>query len=101
MELFFYNTTPEPLMRLARSRAVAEPSGAFGKPIHVTEQRFGSVRRSYIECLRDQAIPIASQRLMRQATPVSAAESLNSDHAPFLSVPMELVQALERLRSAT
>jgi pimeloyl-ACP methyl ester carboxylesterase len=96
----FYNETPEPLVQLARDRLMPEPTMSFVTPIHVTEPRFGSVRRAYIACTKDQAIPLAQQQAMQQATPVAHAVTLESDHSPFLSQPDELVAALEHLRQA-
>lgn len=93
----FYNDTPEPLVQFARERLVPEPTAFARTPIHVTEERFGSVPRAYIECLNDQAIPVAMQRAMQSAAPVAAAVQLNSDHSPFFSRPDELVRALERV----
>lgn len=96
---FFYNNTPEPLVRIAREKLVPEPVASLYTPIHVTEARFGSVSRSYIECLDDQAIPIATQRLMQSAFPLCTIISLDSDHSPFFSQPEALVEALHSIRT--
>lgn len=100
IERFFYDRTPEPFVRIARERTVAEPAASFVTPIHVTDARFGSVRCAYIECVQDKAIPLATQRAMQEATPIAVTERLDSDHSPFFSAPSELVEALERVRRA-
>ena len=100
VKTFFYNETPEPLVQFACERLIPETTKIWSTPIHVTEPRFGSVRRAYITCAKDQAIPIAQQQAMQRATPVSHTVALESDHSPFFSRPSELVAALEHIRQA-
>lgn len=95
----FYNETPETLAQLASQRLVPEPLSSFVTPIHVTEPRFGSVHRAYIECVRDGAIPIGTQRAMQAALPCAHLMTLHSDHSPFLSMPANLAKALEQIVS--
>jgi pimeloyl-ACP methyl ester carboxylesterase len=101
VENFLYNKTPEPLVHLAFERLKPEPTKAFATPIHVTEARFGSVRRVYVACRYDQTIPYALQQAMQQASPVAYDVTLESDHSPFFSQPAELVAALEHVRQAS
>jgi pimeloyl-ACP methyl ester carboxylesterase len=98
IERFFYNKTPEHFVQVARERTVAEPAAAFVTPIHVTDQRFGSVMRAYIECAHDNAVPLSTQRAMQEATPVAITAHLDSDHSPFFSAPSQLVETLEAVR---
>jgi pimeloyl-ACP methyl ester carboxylesterase len=101
VERWFYNMTTEPFLQLVRARIVVEPVASFVTPIHVTKQRFGAVRRAYIECRHDRAIPLDAQRAMQDAMPVSITDRLDSDHSPFYSMPAALVMALERVRQGT
>lgn len=94
----FYNETSDRLLQVARERVVPEPLSSFTTPIHVTDERFGTVPRAYIECLRDRAIPVATQRMMQGAMPCSITDQLDSDHSPFFSMPTELVDLFERVR---
>jgi pimeloyl-ACP methyl ester carboxylesterase len=100
VENFLYNKTSEPFVGLALERLRPEPTIAFATPIHVTEARFGSVRRAYVACRYDQTIPYALQQAMQQASPVAYSITLESDHSPFFSQPAELVAALEHMRQA-
>lgn len=93
----FYNQTPARQIQMAKERLVPEPLLAFATPIHVTDQRFGAVPRAYVECTRDGAIPIATQRSMQAALPCGQTVELDSDHSPFLSMPERLAEVLERL----
>jgi pimeloyl-ACP methyl ester carboxylesterase len=100
VKTLFYNHTSDAVIQIARDRLVPEPIASFMTPLSVTEERFGSVQRAYIECTDDQAIPIDNQRAMQKAGLVNLTISLNSDHAPFFSQPDALVTALERARQA-
>jgi pimeloyl-ACP methyl ester carboxylesterase len=97
----FYDKTPEMHLGIARRSLGREPLPALTTPVHVTPARFGSVRRAYIECTSDQAIPIALQRAMLVETPCEAVVSLDCDHSPFLSAPVALCDAITLLASST
>ena len=74
----------------ASAQLVPESLAAMAAPAHVTEDRAGSVRRFYVECVRDRAITISKQREMWAARPCGEVLSMESDHSPFLSAPQEL-----------
>jgi pimeloyl-ACP methyl ester carboxylesterase len=78
----------------AAVRLVPESLAAFATPVSVTEERAGSVRRVYVECLRDGAISIAKQREMHAARPCERVLAIDTDHSPFLSRPEELAAHL-------
>jgi len=78
----------------AAARLVPESLAVFGTPVSITDGRAGSVRRVYVECLRDKAIPIARQRRMHAARPCERVETIDTDHSPFLSRPDELAAHL-------
>jgi hypothetical protein len=59
-EAFYGECSPEDIV-LARSLLRPEATAPNATPIHVTEARFGSAPKVYIECLREKAIPIALQ----------------------------------------
>ncbi len=74
----------------ASERLGPESLAAFAAPVAVTEERAGSVRRIYVECVRDHAISITKQREMWGARPCERVETIDTDHSPFLSRPEEL-----------
>ncbi|HVN62154.1 MAG TPA: alpha/beta fold hydrolase [Gaiellaceae bacterium] len=76
------------------ARRVPESLAAIGSPVHLTEERAGSVPRVYVECTRDRALTIAQQRRMWAARPCERVLTLESDHSPFLCVPAELAAHL-------
>lgn len=93
----FYNMTPEALRAEACARLVHEPAAPLGTPLSLSDERYGSVPRHYIECSEDRAIPLAQQRDMQRALPVASSVMLRSDHSPFLACPGRLVEELLRI----
>jgi pimeloyl-ACP methyl ester carboxylesterase len=90
----FYQDCSDADVALALRRVSSE-SGAMGRaPIRTTAQRFGSVDRVFIECLRDRAISIDVQRSMVAALPCRKTLTLDTGHSPFLSNPQGLAAAL-------
>jgi pimeloyl-ACP methyl ester carboxylesterase len=96
----FAQLSPPELAAAASQRLVADPAAPRSTPLHLTEARYGSVPRHYIECLQDRTIPIADQRRMQASQPCASVTSLDADHSPFLSAPHELASALLAVASA-
>ncbi|WP_437781661.1 alpha/beta fold hydrolase [Sorangium sp. So ce1097] len=95
-DAFCQDCSPEDIARL-ESHLREEPAKPFGEPIHVTEERWGSVPRVYIEALKDLAISPAEQKQQYTALPCERVISLDAGHAPFLTKPNELAEALRSL----
>jgi len=51
----------------------------------LTSERYGSVRRIYIETLRDEAIPQKYQQMMYSVMPCEQVITIDSDHCPMVS----------------
>jgi pimeloyl-ACP methyl ester carboxylesterase len=92
-EAFYGECSPEDVV-LASMLLAPEAIAPNSTPLRVTDSRFGTVPRVYIECLRDKAIPVALQRRMAHDSPCEIVASLDSDHSPFLSTPGPLVDHL-------
>jgi hypothetical protein len=91
----FYNDCSTEDIALARTCLRAEPLAPLHTPLQITDAHFGRVPRVYIECLRDRAITIASQRAMQAALPCQTVHVLDSDHSPFFSAPDALAAILQ------
>jgi len=91
---YFAQLSPPELAQAAARRLVAEPAGPNAAPPRVTAERWGRVPRLYIQCLQDQAIPIANQRRMVELAPGTTTVTLDTDHSPFYSAPQALADAL-------
>jgi len=90
----FAQLSPPALAQAAAARTVAEPNAPRATPLVLTDARYGSVPRHYIECLCDRTIPIADQRHMQSLQPCATVTTLEADHSPFLSTPAALAAAL-------
>jgi pimeloyl-ACP methyl ester carboxylesterase len=70
-----------------------EPLAPLATPVAISAEKFGRIRRVYIECLQDRAVSLAVQRRMYEETPCHVM-SLDTGHSPFFSAPGELVHRL-------
>jgi pimeloyl-ACP methyl ester carboxylesterase len=90
----FYGECSDEDARAAVSKLCPEPAEPLMTPVRISGERFGSVPRTYVECLRDAAIPLALQRKMQESLPCQRVVALDTGHAPFLSAPAALATAL-------
>ena len=90
----FYNRCSAEDTHAALARLVPQPMKPGLEPLTITAERFGRVPRAYIECLDDNALPIATQRLMQQNWPCDPVFSMDSDHSPFFSAAPALAAHL-------
>jgi pimeloyl-ACP methyl ester carboxylesterase len=92
-DVFCHDCEPDTLSELEQHYR-AEPGIPLGQPVTLTEERFGSVPRVYIETTADQAVSVGLQRQMVAATPVDRVISLATSHSPMLADPVAFVSAL-------
>jgi pimeloyl-ACP methyl ester carboxylesterase len=64
-----------------------EPVPPLATPVTLTETRYGSVPRDYIETLADHAVSHQLQTLMLSRVSVRQRFQLPSSHCPFLALP--------------
>lgn len=93
----FYHLAPEGMAAYTEHPLSPEPIAAARCALQLSEERYGSVPRAYIEALRDQMIEIALQRQMQALQPCGQVVTLDSDHSPFYSMPGELAEVLDGL----
>ncbi len=91
----FYGDCTEEQFEYAKMKLQDQPLFPFGDKVSLSNECFGSVKKSYIECTKDQAILIEDQRRMR--SDITDVVSLESDHSPFLSHPNALCEAIIKL----
>ena len=91
----FAQVSPPDLVAAALPRLIAEPHGPRSEKLTLTPERWGRLPRTYVECTQDRTIPIDSQRKMQQFSPGARVVTLDADHSPYLSRPVELADALE------
>ena len=93
----FYGECSDDDVSLARLMVQSEPTVPLATPVTITDARFGTVPRVYIECLRDKAIPLSLHRQMQALLPCQRVLSIDTDHSPFFSRPDEVVAHLHGL----
>lgn len=93
----FYNTTAAEWAERAGSLLTDEPMVVFTTPLQLTAERYGAVSRAYIECTKDNALPLALQKIMQTDLPCDPVFTLETDHSPFYSAPSQLAQCLIEL----
>jgi carboxypeptidase C (cathepsin A) len=93
----FYSDCSSEDYKFSLSNICPQPITSFTSPIQVSNNRFGKISRTYIECLQDMAIPLSAQRIMHNSMGCNTVHSLNSSHAPFLSQTKALSKLLVML----
>jgi pimeloyl-ACP methyl ester carboxylesterase len=89
-----YADCDENITQLAKLLLSHEPLESAITPLRLTEEKFGSVPRFYIECTEDKAVTPFIQRKMYTETPCKKVYSLPTSHSPFFSKPQELCDIL-------
>jgi len=76
-------------------RMTPEPVAPYEAPLVTSEARFGIVPRYYVETLRDRVVPLSMQRAIQARAGFRRVLSLDTDHFPALSAPMDLAACLD------
>jgi pimeloyl-ACP methyl ester carboxylesterase len=90
----FYGDCCDEDVAYARARLGLEAVAGFRTPMRTSAARFGRIPRTYVECLKDNAISIGLQRRMQAALPCDRVATLDTDHSPFFSAPEALAAIL-------
>jgi pimeloyl-ACP methyl ester carboxylesterase len=80
--------------QLARMLLSPEPIESGMRPLQLSEEKFGSVPRVYIECTLDRAVTPLIQQKMYTEMPCEKVYQMATSHSPFFSRPKELVDIL-------
>lgn len=90
----FYGDCSDDDIATAKANLVPQASELITAKVRLTDANYGSVPRVFIECLRDGAIPIETQRQMVAAVPCGQVLTLDTSHSPFFSAPRDLADHL-------
>jgi pimeloyl-ACP methyl ester carboxylesterase len=95
-EILYQCCPPEVGAREA-AKLKAQPLQPFVDPVKLDGAAAASeLRRVYVLCERDRAIPPALQRRMAAEGGIAAVIELDTDHSPMVSAIDDLVEALDR-----
>jgi hypothetical protein len=95
-EVSFYGECPKGTAEAANPRLCAQPFVTFFQPVTGSPRK--NIASTYVECTLDGAIPIEHQRAM--SSRCTNVVTLETDHSPFASKPVETADILVRLAKA-
>jgi len=91
-----YGCCAEDIAAWAVSRQRPQPVAPYVKPVSIPPGSLDAIKRYYVVCTRDHAIPPPLQRRMIAENPCAGVVELDTDHTPHLSMPDDLAKALDR-----
>src|SRR5215467_2643091 len=91
-----YGSCSEDVADWAIARQRPQPVAPFVTPVSIPAGALDGIRRYYVLCARDRAIPPALQRRMIAENPFAEVIELDTDHTPHLSMTNKLAEALVR-----
>jgi pimeloyl-ACP methyl ester carboxylesterase len=99
---FYGDVSDADFVEIRASLHCDEPAAVAVTPSPVTAARFGTIKRHYIRCLADRAIPVTGQDFMIGAVDlalrgVTEIHTLDASHSPFFSKPADLVDILKMI----
>ncbi|MGB6192488.1 MAG: alpha/beta fold hydrolase [Terracidiphilus sp.] len=90
----FYGECSQEDEAFAAQHLTLQGAAPLATPVATSVERWGRIPRYYIECTKDRAIPITTQREMQKHSPCRKTFSIDTDHSPFFSAPGALADAL-------
>jgi pimeloyl-ACP methyl ester carboxylesterase len=91
---FFFHDCSRDLAEAAARRLTPQPERGRAIRPRLSSERFGRVRRFYVEALADRSVVPAAQRRMQELLPGATVTALPTGHAPQLSAPWKLADCL-------
>jgi len=85
-----YHDCDETIIELAKLLLSPESVESGITPLQLSEEKYGSVPRFYIECTEDKAVTSFIQRKMYTETICQKVYQMKTSHSPFFSQPEEL-----------
>lgn len=89
-----FSDCPPDLAAAAAARLTPQPETARAVAPRLTQGRFGTVPRLYVEATEDRSVVLAVQRRMQALVPGAAVVSLRTGHTPQLSAPDALLASI-------
>jgi pimeloyl-ACP methyl ester carboxylesterase len=82
---------------LARALLTAEPSLPAITRLRLSEKRYGSVKRHYIQLTQDRAVSLSLQQRMIAASPCASVSSIDASHSAYFSRPEQLADVIDAI----
>jgi pimeloyl-ACP methyl ester carboxylesterase len=93
-DIFLHDCPPEVIAE-AESRLRPDLIVPQTTPLHLSEQNFGRVPRTYITTAHDRVISPNLQKQMFTALPCDRLLEIDTGHSPFAAAPEKLVKLIE------
>ncbi|KAH6835999.1 methyl esterase 12 [Perilla frutescens var. hirtella] len=91
MHGLYFNQSPSKDVALAMVSMRQVPLGPMMETLSLSEAKYGTGRRFYIQTLDDHALsPDVQEKLVRENSPEGVFKIKGSDHCPFFSKPQSL-----------
>jgi pimeloyl-ACP methyl ester carboxylesterase len=90
----FLNDMPYDLALEAAKNLTPQAEAGRALKTHWTQERFGTIPRIYVECVQDRSVRQPMQQAMQKAVPGARRIVLDAGHAPHVSKPQVLAEAL-------
>jgi pimeloyl-ACP methyl ester carboxylesterase len=91
-----YGACTDDVAAWAIARQRPQPVAPFVTPVSIPLGALDNIKRYYVVCTRDRAIPLPLQRRMIAENACADVVELDTDHTPQLSMTDELAKALNR-----
>jgi pimeloyl-ACP methyl ester carboxylesterase len=91
-----YGACTDDVASWAVARQRPQPVAPFVTPVSIPLGALDNIKRYYVVCTRDRAIPLPLQRRMIAENACADVVELDTDHTPQLSMTDELAKALNR-----
>lgn len=92
-----YHDCSEDDIELCHQLLTPEPLAPSLTAMALTPERYGRVRKAYIELTADRAVPLAWQRYMHGRESLCAVRSIDASHSAYFSQPEELARVIDEL----
>ena len=79
---------------LCRLLLTPEPLAPSLTPLQLSAERYGRVRKAYIELAADRAVPLAWQRFMHERIVMNEVRTIDASHSAYFSQPDEVVRMI-------
>lgn len=89
LDIFLHDCPPD-AAREAAARLTPQQESGRALVTSLSDERFGSVPRIYVEALRDRSVLLPLQRRMQALVPGAIVRSIDCGHVPQLARPAEL-----------
>lgn len=95
-----YHDCDDDIYQMARMILSHESAVTGITPLQITNEKYGSVPRYYIECTKDKAVTPFIQKKMYTEMVCEKIYKMQTSHSPFFSKPQELCEIFLEIASS-